>query len=96
MLLRGCSVVGIRSGPKSVNSIYRGTWGGKLVSSPDILAKPTVRQADGAAGARCLIKRTPFCSGEDTELSPARKGAEFWQVLNRERISKNLCMGEGE
>jgi hypothetical protein len=58
---------------------------GKLVTSP-FRAKPTVRQADGVAGARCLTKQMPCCNGRDTELSPARKGAKFWQVLNRERI----------
>ena len=64
---------------------------GKLVTSPTyhfffFVGKPTVRQADGVAGARRLTKRTPFCNGEDTELSPARKGAEFWLVLILERI----------
>lgn len=75
------SVYGVDLSQLTVCSAERG----KRVASP-INGKPTVRQADGAAGARCLIKRMPSCSGEDTELSPARKGADFWQVLNREII----------
>jgi hypothetical protein len=63
---------------------------GKLVTSPTyhlfFVGKPTVRQADGVAGARRLTKPMLSCNGKDTELSPARKGAEFWQVLYREKI----------
>ena len=74
MLPRGCCAAGIQSGPTSivvVHSVERG----KLVAAPLVGASPTVRQAHGAASARRLTKRMPLCNGEDTELSPARKGA---------------------
>lgn len=84
MLPRGCCAAGIQSGPKSIVVVHD-VERGKLVAAP-LGASPTARQADGAAGARRLTKQMPFCNGEDTELSPARKGAKFWRVLDRERI----------
>jgi hypothetical protein len=62
---------------------------GKLVTSPIkhlTVGKLTVRQAVGVAGARRLTKLMPSCNERDTELSPARKGAEFWRVLCREKV----------
>ncbi len=84
MLPHGCCAAGIQSGPKSTNAVLNAERG-KLVAVPS-KGSPTVRQADGAAGARRLTKQMPFCNGEDTGISPARKGAEFWRVLDREKI----------
>ena len=81
MLPRGCCAAGIQSGPKSIVAMHS-VERGKLVSLP-FGASPTVRQAHGAASARRLSKRMSLCKGEDTEFSPARKGAEFWRVFDR-------------
>ncbi len=96
MLLRGCSVVGIRSGPKSVkNSMYRGTWEPRI-SAIVSMAGETARHAGGDAGSRCRKKRMPFCNGMDTGLNVTRLERELTsvghcylvlgQVLCREKI----------
>jgi hypothetical protein len=69
---------------------------GKLVTSPLYTANPTVRQDDGVASARRLTKRMSSCNGKDTELSPARKGAEFWRVLCREKIKGTFLKEESQ
>ncbi len=100
MLLRGCSVVGIRSGPKSVLTVFIAERG-KLVISPSIgkANRKAGRWYCGCktpyqAGKRRL--RVPSCNGEDTELSPARKGAEFWRVLYREKIKGTFLKEESQ
>ncbi len=55
-----------------------------------------MRQADGVASARRLTKRMPFCNGKDTESSPARKAAEFWRVLCREKIKRTSLKEESQ
>jgi hypothetical protein len=97
VLLRGCSVVGIRSGPKSVKKQYVSRNVGTSYLRHSYYGRQTVRHVVGGAGLRCRKKRMPFCNGMDTGLNVTRLERELTsvghsnlvpgQVLCREKIS---------
>ncbi len=74
--------------PKSLAWYLRGTWQARI--SPFAKGKRTVRGADGDAGRGCRKKRKPGCNGQDrgSDFAPTRKGADFRQVLDDEKVGE--------